>query len=160
MHRQPRAGYKILGAPVGHVPVILQLKFLQSMSYENVKVPQIQFIVRVLDIPVATESGTCSAKLCRRPARFHRCSSWVVVDAPVVVQRLVSDGPDSAFRHFSVAFVSFSLFWRMGVACGVQRFGFFGRSCVLATWLDSGYMFFDRLWTNFSHFLRCGELES
>ena len=48
----------------------------------------------------------------------------------------------------------------LGVACGEQRFGYFGRSCVLATWFDSGYMFFERLWTHFSHFLRCGELES
>ena len=76
--------------PVVDVFVIMQLKFLQSKSCENVKVPQIQFIVRMLDIPVATESGTRSAKLCRRLARFHRCSSWVVVDASIVVQRLVS----------------------------------------------------------------------
>ena len=39
--------------------------------------------------------------------------------------------------HFSFALVSFSLFWRLGVACGVQRIGFFGRSCVHLTWFDS-----------------------
>ena len=49
------------------------------------------------------------------------------------------------------------LFWCLGVACGVQRIGCFGRSCVLAT---CGYMFFEKIWNNFSHFLRCGELES
>ena len=47
----------------------------------------------------------------------------------------------------------------LGVACGVQRSGFFGRFCVLATWFDSGYMFLERLWTNFLPFPRCGELE-
>ena len=45
--------------------------------------------------------------------------------------------------HFYFALVSFSLFWRLGVACGVQRRGFFGRSCVHLTWFDSGYMFFE-----------------
>ena len=54
----------------------------------------------------------------------------------------------------------FQLVLAFGCWMWVQRLGFFGRFCVLATWLDSGYMFFERLWTNFSHFLRCGELES
>ena len=46
----------------------------------------------------------------------------------------------------------------LGVACGVLRFDFSG--ILRDTWFDSGYMFYGRLWTNFSHFLRCGELES
>ena len=45
--------------------------------------------------------------------------------------------------HFYFALVSFSLFWRLGVACGVQCIGFFGRSFVHLTWFDSGYMFFE-----------------
>ena len=49
--------------------------------------------------------------------------------------------------HFSIALVSFSLFWRVGVACGVQRIGIFGRSCVHLTWFDSGHMFFEALST-------------
>ena len=46
-------------------------------------------------------------------------------------------------------------FWCMGVACGVRRIW---DAC--AAWFDSGYMFYVRLWTNFTYFLRCGELES
>ena len=38
-------------------------------------------------------------------------------------------------------FQSFS--WRLGVACGVQRIGSFGRSFVHLTWFDSGHMFFE-----------------
>ena len=41
---------------------------------------------------------------------------------------------------------------RMGVACGVQRIGFFGRSCVHLTWFDSGHMFLERPWNNFHIF--------
>ena len=37
------------------VPVIISDKLPQSIVYENVEVPQIQFIVTVLDIPVATQ---------------------------------------------------------------------------------------------------------
>ena len=43
--------------------------------------------------------------------------------------------------HFYFALVSFSLFWRLGVAYGVQRIGFFWKSFVHLTWFDSGYMF-------------------
>ena len=51
--------------PVG-APVILQLESLQS-KFKKVMGPQIQFLVRVLDIPVVPVMGTHSAKLCRRP---------------------------------------------------------------------------------------------
>ena len=36
------------------VPAIISEKLQQSKPYVNVEVPQIQFIVKVLDIPVAT----------------------------------------------------------------------------------------------------------
>ena len=51
-------------APVGDVPVLMQLRFQQSKLFENLEMPQIQFIDRELDI---TEIGAHSAKLCRRP---------------------------------------------------------------------------------------------
>ena len=60
--------------------------------------------------------------------------------------------------HFNFALVSFSSFWRLGVACGVQRIGFFGRSCVHLTWFDSEYKFFESFGRIYI-FPRCGELE-
>ena len=36
-------------------PAIMQFEFQQSKSYENMKEPQIQFIVMVPDIPFATQ---------------------------------------------------------------------------------------------------------
>ena len=56
----------VLRLPLVDAPVIMQLEFKQSKN-EKVKVPQIQFSVRVLDIPVVPVMGTHSAKLCRRP---------------------------------------------------------------------------------------------
>ena len=43
--------------------VIMQLKY-QQFQFEKVKVPQIQFLVRVLGFPVVPVMGTHSAKLC------------------------------------------------------------------------------------------------
>ena len=37
-----------------YVPVIMQLEYQQS-KYENLEVPQLQFIVGLLDIPVVTQ---------------------------------------------------------------------------------------------------------
>ena len=51
------------------VPVNMQHKFQQSLVF-------IQFINRVVVIPVATHRQVCTALLCRRPLRFHSCSSW------------------------------------------------------------------------------------
>ena len=50
------------------VPVNMQHKFQQSLVF-------IQFINRVVVIPVATQK-VCTALSCRRPLRFHSCSSW------------------------------------------------------------------------------------
>ena len=40
------------------------------------------------------------------------------------------------------------LFWCLGVACGVQRIGYFGRSCVHCTWFDSGACSSRGIWKN------------
>ena len=56
------------------VPVIMQLGYQQS-KFENPEVPQFLFIDRVPDIPVATQKDSRRAKLCRKPSRFHGCSS-------------------------------------------------------------------------------------
>ena len=61
------------------VPLISD-KLLQSKSYVNVEVPQIQFIVTVLDIPIVLQRQV--------PAVFQ-VQFLEVVDMPVVVQRLV-----------------------------------------------------------------------
>ena len=61
------------------VPVISD-KLLQSESYVNVEVPQIQFIVTVLDIPVASQ---------RQAPTVFQVQFLEVVDMPVVVQRQV-----------------------------------------------------------------------
>ena len=93
------------------------------------------------------------------PSRWCRlcagavCQSWRLLEEFPLLRCL----PRRAVRtwktgHFAFVFVFFSLFWRMGVACGVQRIGFFGRSCVHFTWFDSGYMFFERLRKNFHIF--------
>ena len=54
-----------------------------------------------------------------------------------------------AFGHldFAFALVSFSPSGLWVFACGVRRFR---DAC--AAWFDSGYMFYGRLWTNFSIF--------
>ena len=42
-------------APVADVPALMQLVFQQSYEFDILKVPQIQFIDRVLDTPVVTQ---------------------------------------------------------------------------------------------------------
>ena len=42
-------------APVADVPAIMQLLFQQFCKFDILKVPQIQFVDRVLDISVATQ---------------------------------------------------------------------------------------------------------
>ena len=49
----------------------------------------------------AAETGTHSAKLCRSPCRLHTCSSWVVVVAPVVVQRQVLEMIQTVLKLWS-----------------------------------------------------------
>ena len=69
---------KVLVVSVGDVPVIMQLEFQQSASYESLEVPQFQLIVRVLDIPVVSQ---------RQVQSFTLVQFLEVVDMPVVVQR-------------------------------------------------------------------------
>ena len=71
------------------VPVITQLELQQFMAYENVEVPQIQFIVTVLDIPVATQRRLPTVQTVLKTGESHRCSSWTRLMTPVAFQRLV-----------------------------------------------------------------------
>ena len=65
------------------VPVIM-LEFQQSMSYEDLEVPQIQLIVVVVDIPVVSQRQVPTVLPFVLQVQFLE-----VVDMPVVVQRLV-----------------------------------------------------------------------
>ena len=84
-----QGGIEILAAAtmadvaVVDVPVFMQHSFQQSLVLP-------QFINRVVAIPVATQSQVRTALLCRRPLRFHSCSSWASSCAPTSV------GTDSA----------------------------------------------------------------
>ena len=60
------------------VPVIISDKFLLFMSYENLEVPQLQFIDRVWTFPLCSSDVYPQCKLCRRPARSYRCCSLTV----------------------------------------------------------------------------------
>ena len=62
------------------VSVIMQLEFQQSASYENLEVPRSELIVRVLDIPVASQ---------RQVQSFTLVEFLEVVGMPVVVERQV-----------------------------------------------------------------------
>ena len=65
------------------VPVIM-LEFQQSMSYENLEVPQIQLIVEVVDIPVVSQRQVPTVLSFVLQVQFLE-----VVDMPVVVQQQV-----------------------------------------------------------------------
>ena len=69
------------------VPVNMQHKFQQSLVL-------IQFINRVVVIPVATQRQVRTVLLCRRPLRFHSCSSWTSLSCPFCA--MTSFGIDSA----------------------------------------------------------------
>ena len=60
----------------------------QAPVYENVEVPQFQFIDRVVDFSVVLQRHVPTVSLCR-PGRSHSCSSWTRFMTPVVVQRQV-----------------------------------------------------------------------
>ena len=57
------------------VPVITQLQFQQSLLYDNVEVPQIQFIVRVPDLPGERSIPTVQTVL--KTVETHGCCSWL-----------------------------------------------------------------------------------
>ena len=84
-----QGGIQILAAvtladvAVVDAPVIMQLKFQQSFVVSR-HVPQhSRSIDRVVDIPVASQQ-TGHALICRRPLRFHSCSSWTSLSCPSV----------------------------------------------------------------------------
>ena len=56
------------------VSVIMQLKFQQSSEF--VFVPQIQFIVRVLDISVLHRARYAQCQTLQQTVVFSRCVSW------------------------------------------------------------------------------------
>ena len=114
----------------------------------------------LLVIPSYAVAGAAVGAGCARVPRVSHRYFWknflffvACLAAPCRVVRTWKTG------HFHFALVSFSLFWRLYVACGVQRIGFFGGSCVHLTWFDSGHMFFEGLGRIYN-FQRCGELES
>ena len=80
----------------GHfVPVIVLHEFQQS--FEFVVVPQIPFIVRVLDKSVLPQRQVRTEPNCAVFGRLHWCSSWTrLINMPVEVLRQVPVGPDSA----------------------------------------------------------------
>ena len=65
------------------VSVIMQLKFMQY--YENVKVPQIPFLVRVLQFPVVLQRRIRAVQTVQKREILQRSSS-MVVDVPTVVR--------------------------------------------------------------------------
>ena len=65
------------------VPVIIQLKFLQS--YEYAEVPQIPFLDRVLQHPVVLQRRVRTVQTVQMP-EIPQCSSSMVVCVPVVVR--------------------------------------------------------------------------
>ena len=67
---------------VADVPVNMQHKFPQFWCF-------IQFICRVVVIPVATQRQVWTALLCRRTLRFHSCSSWTSVSFPFVQRQVL-----------------------------------------------------------------------
>ena len=61
--------------PAVDVPVTMQLKFQQYLQYVFVKVPQIQFIVRLCEHSVLHRDGYSQCMLCRN-RRIPQGSSW------------------------------------------------------------------------------------
>ena len=63
-------------APMADVPVIMQLEFPQSMSYVNQEAPQIQSIVGVPDIPVATRRWVLTVQTVRQNVEIPQVPFW------------------------------------------------------------------------------------
>ena len=70
------------------VPVVQMLQFIDGLDVavimqrqvRAVEVPQIQFIDRVLDLPVVHGDVVPTVLLCRGPSRSHWCCSFDKVD--------------------------------------------------------------------------------
>ena len=83
-----------LGIPPPHpgchdVPVIMQPEFQQSFLFVFLEMPQIQFMIKVPDIPVVCSDGYAQCKTVQNTGDSTVYFLGVVVNAPVVVQRQV-----------------------------------------------------------------------
>ena len=87
---QVRGAYR---APVLAVPVIMQLQFLHS--FENVVVPQIPFLDRVLQFPVVLQRRVRAVQTVQN-RRFHRAVLRRCLRALYCALTGAGDGPDSA----------------------------------------------------------------
>ena len=163
-------GFQILGAMLGRalvpqiqeqivavlvlavdVPVIMQLEFQQS-QYEILEV--LQFLVHRQSAGYSscdTEKGTRSAKLCRKPSRFHRCRvgwlttlrscsdklhSSMVLDVLVLLQRRPGGASDEFIDKSGIVLRRvwrriFTAFFRTPFGRRVRTFwgAFDGRQC-------------------------------
>ena len=99
---------KVLVVSVVDVPVIMQLGFQQSASYENLDLPQFQLIVRVLDIPVVSQ---------RQVQSFTLVQFLEVVDMPVGVQRQVPWGSECRKLCGGPAVAALLIRWSMSLLC-------------------------------------------
>ena len=95
-HRQPRVVFKywarMSGAPLDagiDVLVIMQLEFQQS---ETVEMPQIQFLDRLLDIPVVTQRWVLTVQIVQNTSKIPQVQC-VVADVPVIVATSSSSSP-------------------------------------------------------------------
>ena len=72
------------------VLAIMQLVFQQFYEFDILKVPQIEFIDRVLDIPVVTQEWVLTVQTVQRNVKIPQVQCLgKVADVPVVVQRQV-----------------------------------------------------------------------
>ena len=102
---------------------------------------------------VAWSSRWC--RLCTGAA----CQSWRLMEEFPLLRCLPRRGVRSLKSgHFYFCLRIFqSLFWCMGVACGVQRIGCFGTRALLGSTVDTCS---SKALEEFTYFLRCSELES
>ena len=68
------------------VPVLMQRQFQQSKSYVNQEEPQIQFMVRVLNIPGATQRWVRTVHTVQKTGEIPQLHGFLV-DVPAIMQR-------------------------------------------------------------------------
>ena len=71
------------------VPVIISDKLQQSIVDENLEVPKIQFIDRVVDIPVVLQRRVPTVQTVQKTGEIPQVVFLDTVETPVVVQRQV-----------------------------------------------------------------------
>ena len=89
--------------------MIFNDEFQESKRFE-LKVPQIQFFLRVPDIPVATQRQVLTVQTVQ-PTSRSRCSSWMVVDVLVVVRRQVPEMVQTVQKTVDSAVAVLSWVW-------------------------------------------------